>query len=104
MFVSSKLPMEYVLIKIKNNSNKVRKLDLTSYFEWAPGIAYDNHREFHKLFTDVKYDESLNSMLVTKCLYGFPDNKGRHNNDDWPHLGIPGEFHYSLMKEIKKPS
>ena len=88
MFVSSKLPMEYILIKIKNNSNKVRKLDLTSYFEWAPGIAYDNHREFHKLFTDVKYDESLNSMLVTKCLYGFPDNKGRHNNDDWPHVAF----------------
>jgi len=88
MFVSSDKPMEYVVINIKNLTNKDRDLDVTSYFEWAPGIAYDNHREYHKLFTNVDFDASLNAMLVTKCLYGFPDNKGRYNNDDWPHIGF----------------
>ena len=88
MFVSPDKPMEYVLIKIRNLKDENRQLDVTSYFEWAPGIAYDNHREFHKLFTTIDFDQALNAMVVTKCLYGFPDNKGRFNNDDWPHVGF----------------
>ena len=88
MFVSPDKPMEYVLIKIKNLKDEERQLDVTSYFEWAPGIAYDCHREFQKLFTTIDFDEKLNAMLVTKCLYGFADSKGRHSNDDWPHTGF----------------
>ena len=88
MFVSSDKPMEYIVIKIKNLKDENRLLDVTSYFEWAPGIAYDNHREYHKLFTTVDIEEDINAMVVTKCLYGFPDNKGRYNNDDWPHIGF----------------
>lgn len=88
MFVAPDKPMEYIVIKIKNLASIDRELDVSSYFEWAPGIAYDNHREFHKLFTNIDFDKSLNAMVVTKCLYGFPDEKGRHNNDDWPHVGF----------------
>lgn len=88
MFVSAHSPMEFILIKIKNLTGQAKNLDVTSYFEWAPGIAYDNHREYHKLFTNIDFDEKLNSMLVTKCLYGFPDSKGRYNNDDWPHIAF----------------
>ena len=88
MFVSANKPMEFISIKIKNLTDEDRKLDVTSYFEWAPGIAYDCHREFQKLFTTVHFDEKLNAMYVTKCLYGFPDSKGRHSNDDWPHVGF----------------
>lgn len=88
MFVSPDKPMEYVLIEIKNLRDEKRELDVTSYFEWAPGIAYDNHREYHKLFTTIDFDTPLNAMIVSKCLYGFPDNKGRYNNDDWPHYGF----------------
>ena len=88
MFVSPDKPLEYVLIKIKDLKGEDRKLDVTSYFEWAPGIAYDCHREFQKLFTNIAFDEELNSMVVTKCLYGFADSKGRHSNDDWPHVGF----------------
>ena len=88
MFVSPDKPMEYALISIKDLSGKNRELDATSYFEWAPGIAPDNHREFHKLFTTIHFDDELNTMYVTKCLYGFADSKGRGMNDDWPHVGF----------------
>ena len=88
MFVSSDKPMEFISIKIKNLSDEDRDLDVTSYFEWAPGIAYDCHREFQKLFTTVHFDEEHNVMFVKKCLYGFNDSKGRHSNDDWPHVGF----------------
>lgn len=88
MFVSPDKPMEYILISIKNIKDEDRDLDITSYFEWAPGIAYDNHREYHKLFTTIDFAQDINAMIVTKCLYGFPDDKGRYNNDDWPHVGF----------------
>ena len=88
MFVASDKPMEFIAIRIKNLTDKPRELDITSYFEWAPGIAYDNHREFHKLFTTIDVDEKLQAMLVTKCLYGFADEKGRHSNDNWPYTGF----------------
>ena len=88
MFVSSDKPMEFIVIKIKDLKGEERLLDVTSYFEWAPGIAYDNHREFHKLFTNVDVEEDINAMIVTKCLYGFADSKGRHSNDNWPHIGF----------------
>ena len=90
MFVSPDKPLEYIVIKVKNLSAEARNLDVTSYFEWAPGLAYDNHREFHRLFQTVKVDKDLNAMTVTKCLYGFPDEKGRFNNDDWPYTAFFG--------------
>ena len=88
IFVNSNKPMEFIRIKITNLADEKRDLDITSYFEWAPGIAFDTHREFHKIFTNLKFDKNLNAMLVTKCLYGFADNKGRFNNDDWPYVGF----------------
>ena len=88
IFVNSNKPMEFIRIKVTNLAKEDRDLDITSYFEWAPGIAFDTHREFHKIFTTLKFDENLNAMLVTKCLYGFADNKGRFNNDDWPYVGF----------------
>ena len=88
MFVSSDKPMEFIVIKIKNLKDEERLLDVTSYFEWAPGIAYDCHREFQKLFTNIDVEEDINAMVVTKCVYGFNDSKGRHTNDMWPHVGF----------------
>lgn len=88
IYVSPNKPQEYCVVKIKNLSKEKRSLDLTTYFEWAPGLAYDNHREYHKLFSTIDFDEKNNAMLITKCLYGFPDEKGRYNNDDWPFIGF----------------
>lgn len=88
VFVSKDSPMEYMLFKITNLTNKERKIDITSYFEWAPGIAYDNHREFQKLFSTTSFDPKENAILIRKCLWGFPDEKGIYNNDDWPFTGF----------------
>ena len=88
LFVSRNKPMEYALLKLTDTSGKARKLDVTGYFEWALGIAYDTHREFQRLFYDLQYDNSLNAIVVNKCLWGFPDNKGRYNNDDYPYTAF----------------
>ena len=88
VFVSRSQPMEYALLTLKDTSGTARKLDVTGYFEWALGIAYDNHREFQRLFYDLQFDGELNAVVVNKCLWGFPDSKGRWNNDDYPYTAF----------------
>ncbi len=88
VFVAREKPMEYALLTLKNLTDRHRKLDVTGYFEWALGIAYDTHREFQRLFYDMEYDDGLHAVVANKCLWGFPDEKGRYNNDDYPYTAF----------------
>lgn len=88
VFVSPDKPMEYLCLTLTDLSGKGQELDITSYFEWACGIAYDTHREFQRLFYDLNYEKDINAVTVNKCLWGFPDSKGRYNNDDWPYTAF----------------
>ena len=88
IYVDSNNPYEYIKISIKNLDKTDRELDITSYFEWAPGLAYDNAREFQRLFQTLNFDKENNVLTVNKCLWGFSDEKGRANNDDWPFTGF----------------
>lgn len=88
LFVSHDMPMEYAEITLENCRNESVKMDLTGYFEWAPGIAFDTHREFQKLFVTTSFDSADNAIILNKCLWGFPDEKGRFNNDDWPYTAF----------------
>ena len=88
IFAAQDKPMEYMTVKIENLGKDLRELDITGYFEWACGIAFDNHREFQRLFYDCAFDNKLNSIVINKCLWGFPDSKGRYNNDDWPYTAF----------------
>jgi cellobiose phosphorylase len=84
VFVSAKDPVEIFRLKLTNKSNEVRELDITSYAEWLLGFAPDEHREFHKLFMETSADVDKSTVYARKCLWGFPDDKGRHNNTNWP--------------------
>lgn len=84
VFVTAKDPVEIFQLKLANKSNEARELDVTSYAEWLLGFAPDEHREFHKLFIETSADVAGSAVYTRKCLWGFPDDKGRHNNTDWP--------------------
>ncbi|HWQ05199.1 MAG TPA: glycosyl transferase family 36 [Longilinea sp.] len=84
VFVTASDPIEIFQLKITNKSKERRELDVTSYAEWLLGFAPDEHREFHKLFIETTADAAHRSLFARKCLWGFPDNQGRHNNTDWP--------------------
>jgi cellobiose phosphorylase len=86
VYVSIDSPLEFMLITIRNEDNKVRKIDLTTYFEWVLGNFPDEHREFHKLFFDPLFKD--NTIFVRKYLGQFPDEKGRWNNTDWDHIAF----------------
>ncbi len=84
VFVAAHDPVEVFHLQLTNLSDEVRELDITSYAEWLLGFAPDEHREFHKLFIETSVDVAKNAVVARKCLWGFADDKGRHNNVDWP--------------------
>lgn len=90
LFVSPDHPMEYMRLDLTDTEGRARRLDVTSYFEWACGIAFDTHREYQRLFYDCRFDGARNAIVVNKYLWGFPDAKGRYNNDEWPYTAFFG--------------
>jgi cellobiose phosphorylase len=87
-FVSASDPVEIFELKLTNHSPETRKLDVTSYVEWLLGFAPDEHREFHKLFIDTSANLDASTLYARKYLWGFADDKGRHNNIDWPYTAF----------------
>ncbi len=88
VFVAPDDPVEIFWLALTNHSDEPRALDVTSYAEWGLGFAPDEHREFHKLFIETAVDPERRAILARKCLWGFPDDKGRHNNVDWPYTAF----------------
>lgn len=88
VFVSASDPVEIFQLKLTNESREERRLDVTSYAEWLLGFAPDEHREFHKLFIETWADEAARAVFARKYLWGFPDDKGRWNNVDWPYTAF----------------
>jgi cellobiose phosphorylase len=88
VFVSAADPVEIFRLTLTNESDEPRELDVTSYAEWLLGFAPDEHREFHKLFIETWAGVPAGTVYARKCLWGFPDDKGRHNNVDWPYTAF----------------
>lgn len=88
VFVAADAPLEVFQLRLTNHSNETRELDVTSYAEWLLGFAPDEHREFHKLFIETSADVSGQAVFARKCLWGFADDKGRHNNVSWPYTAF----------------
>ncbi len=88
VFVAADAPLEFLQLTLSNHSNETRQLDISSYAEWLLGFAPDEHREFHKLFIETSADTAQQAVFARKCLWGFPDDKGRHNNVDWPYTAF----------------
>ncbi|WP_434223511.1 GH36-type glycosyl hydrolase domain-containing protein [Fervidobacterium gondwanense] len=86
VFVTVKDPVEIIHLRLRNDSSKTRRLDVTSYFEWVLGNFPDEHREFHKLFIVPEFKG--NTIYVRKYLGQFPDEKGRWNNTNWDHVAF----------------
>jgi cellobiose phosphorylase len=88
VYVVASDPVEVFRLKLTNESREERRLDVTSYAEWLLGFAPDEHREFHKLFIETWADETERAVFARKYLWGFPDEKGRYNNIDWPYTAF----------------
>ncbi|WGS64611.1 GH36-type glycosyl hydrolase domain-containing protein [Marinitoga aeolica] len=85
-FVSIDNPVEFMEIKITNKTDKKKNFDLSSYVEWVLGNFPDEHREFHKIFVDSKFEN--NALYYDKLISSFLDEKGRHNNKSWDQIAF----------------
>jgi cellobiose phosphorylase len=97
-------PVELQMLTLRNPGTTPRRLDVTSYFQWVLGHFPDEHREFHRLFVDSRWDQGLGCLYVEKHLWGFPDEKGRHNNVSWPYTAFPMAFPRASSFDADKES
>ena len=88
VFVAADAPLEVFALTLTNESDETRHLDVTSYAEWLLGFAPDEHREFHKLFIETWAEPEQRAVFARKYLWGFPDDKGRYNNINWPYIAF----------------
>jgi len=88
VFVAANAPLEFFALTLTNESDETRHLDVTSYAEWLLGFAPDEHREFHKLFIETWAEPEQRAVFARKYLWGFPDDKGRYNNINWPYIAF----------------
>lgn len=88
VFVAPHDPVEIMQLTLTNEDCAERKLDVSTFFEWGLGFAPDEHREFHKIFINSRFDDEINGLLVEKYLWDFPDEKGRNNNLSWNYVAF----------------
>ncbi|HEX6386123.1 MAG TPA: glycosyl transferase family 36, partial [Anaerolineae bacterium] len=81
-------PCELWLLRLENQDQETRRLQIFSYLEWLLGEAPDSHREFHRLFIDTKYHEAYHALLATKVLWTLPGEDGPHWNREWPYVAF----------------
>ena len=69
VFVSADKPMEFMEIRLRNQSETVKRLDVTSWFELSLGFSPDEHREYHKLFINTGFDRKSNCITAEKLIW-----------------------------------
>ncbi|MDX2114483.1 MAG: glycosyl transferase family 36 [Planctomycetota bacterium] len=90
-------PAEVWRVKLRNTTNKPRRLRLATYLEWCCGVAPDSKREFHRLFITTAHDEKRRAVIANKNMWDLPSKSERdHWNMPWPytaaHAVIAGQF------------
>lgn len=75
-------------VKIRNVSNRPRRLGVCSHLSWCLGAAPDSKREFHRLFHDTAYHPEKGLISARKHIWEVPDEKRGHWNTTWPHAAF----------------
>ncbi|HEY6951997.1 MAG TPA: glycosyl transferase family 36, partial [Bacteroidota bacterium] len=103
MFVPPNEPVELWIVTVTNRSDRRRRLQLFTYFEWNLGAAPDWHREFHRSFIKTSFDPAANALIATKRLWEVPSTKG-HWNRNWEYVAFHGCSAQVLSYDADKES
>ncbi|MCB9438503.1 MAG: glycosyl transferase family 36 [Anaerolineales bacterium] len=95
-FVPLDAPCEVWLVRLENQGESPRQLQLFSYFEWLLGAAPDWHREFHRTFIDTWYNPEHGALLASKVLWELPIESKTHWNRSWPYTA----FHSASLHPV----
>lgn len=87
-FVPKEDPCELWLLRLRNEGDKPRQLQVFSYLEWLLGAAPDWHREFHRTFIETAYQASEGTLLASKVMWELPVHSRAHWNLSWPYTAF----------------
>ncbi|MFG0243063.1 MAG: GH36-type glycosyl hydrolase domain-containing protein [Phycisphaerales bacterium JB054] len=74
-------------VRVRNASDRTRRLRACSFLEFCCGVAPDAKREFHKLFITTAYDSQRNAVFATKKMWDLPGGGDKeHWNRPWPYV------------------
>ncbi|MBZ0278034.1 MAG: glycosyl transferase family 36 [Anaerolineae bacterium] len=79
---------ELWVLRLHNQGDQPRHLQLFTYLEWLLGSAPDWHREFHRTFIETHYDDAHGALLATKVLWELPVVEKSHWNRSWPYVAF----------------
>ncbi|MDD2716208.1 MAG: glycosyl transferase family 36 [Candidatus Wallbacteria bacterium] len=85
VFVPQKHQCEIWTLKLKNVSDKPRKLSVYPLFYPVLDTFPDWHREFHKTFIQSHFDKKYNALVFGKRLWTAPLLKDPGWNKEWPY-------------------
>lgn len=99
--VAARDNVEVWSVALTNESDRPRRLRISSYFEWCCGVAPDAKREFHKLFISSKYDPARRAIFVSKNMWDVPHRGEKdHWNRPWPHVAAHAVCGATFEREI----
>ena len=92
--VAPKDTVEVWRVKLTNTGSAVRRLRVSSFFEWCCGVAPDVKREFHRLFFTTRHDPARHAIIVHKNMWDAPhrndmpatEKEKKHWNHPWPYV------------------
>jgi cellobiose phosphorylase len=87
-FVPMDAPCEIWLLRLENQGDAPRRLQIFTYLEWLLGAAPDWHREFHRTFIETVFDSGHGALLASKALWEFPVESNTHWNHSWPYVAF----------------
>jgi cellobiose phosphorylase len=90
LFCHARDPLELWRVAFHNQSDRVRKLELISFFEWNCGVAPSPRREFTKLFVENRYDAQRGVIYARSRMWDVPSKNHGHWNTDFPYTSAFG--------------
>jgi cellobiose phosphorylase len=87
-FVPLDAPCEVWLLRLENQGDQPRSLQIFTYLEWLLGAAPDWHREFHRTFIETRFDAKHGVLLANKVLWELPVESKTHWNRSWPYTAF----------------
>lgn len=110
IFIPPEDNLEIWWLKIKNNSNKERVLEVYSYLEWSLRGPSEVHNEFHKLFFETSYDEEesiiyakkVNSLLNLLSFHSCSVKCENFTTDKQDFIGNYGSIYNPISVKISK--
>ncbi len=85
LFCHAEKTAELWHVKLHNNSDKPRKLEICSFLEWSMGVTPDPRREFHKLFIETWADEEIGAICAKNHMWDVPSPRWGHWNTDFAY-------------------